>query len=51
MHFYSKSHFSCIFIVKIISQAFLLQKSFPMHFYSKIIANAFYNKIISIAFL
>ena len=35
------NHSQCIFIVKIISNAFLLFKSFPMHFYSKIISNAF----------
>ena len=51
MHFYSKNHFQCIFMVKIISYAFLWWKLFPMHFYGenhfqcifmvKIISNAF----------
>ena len=35
MHFYCKNHFPCLFIVKIISNAFLCLKSLPMYFYSK----------------
>ena len=35
MHFYSKNYFQCIFIIKIISNAFLLYDPFLRHFYSK----------------
>ena len=42
MHFYSKNHFQCIFIVKIISNAFFYSKNhFQYIFIVKIISNAF----------
>ena len=38
MHFYSKNDFQWLFIVKLFSNEFLIQKSFPMYFIGKIIS-------------